>query len=96
MAELAPPWRGEVNCKNMWCVYVLESLKDGGYYIGCSSDFEKRVVHHNSGHTKSTKFRRPFKLIYKECHDEQGMAYSREKELKSYKGGKAFKKLINK
>jgi len=33
-------------------VYILESLKNGKYYIGYSSDAEKRLRVHNQGITK--------------------------------------------
>ncbi|MEI6479299.1 MAG: GIY-YIG nuclease family protein [bacterium] len=33
----------------MWFVYILKSLKDGRYYIGSTSDIEKRVERHNHG-----------------------------------------------
>ena len=36
-------------------VYILESLRDGRYYIGSTKDIEKRLKHHKSGFTHSTK-----------------------------------------
>ena len=88
--------RGEVNRNrlNMWNVYVLKSLKDSGYYIGCTSDLSKRLKEHNCGYNISTKNRRPFKLVFYEKHEGQKEAFAREAEIKSYKGGRAFKKLI--
>lgn len=95
MVELAPPRRGEVNNnRHMWKVYILKSRKDDGYYVGCSSNIDERFRAHNRGYNISTKNRRPFDLVYFENYDNSEMAYSREKEIKSYKGGEAFKKLI--
>ena len=75
-------------------VYVLQSLKDGRYYIGVTSNIKKRLEFHNSGKQRSTKKRIPFKLIYfEECVDKLA-ALRREKQIKSFKGGEAFTKLI--
>lgn len=78
----------------MYSVYVLQSEKDGGFYIGCSSDIENRIACHNSGKTVSLKHRRPLKLVYTETYTSAKEAFEREKAIKSYKGGIAFKKLI--
>ncbi|KKS85747.1 MAG: Excinuclease ABC C subunit domain protein [Parcubacteria group bacterium GW2011_GWA2_43_11] len=77
-----------------WTVYILQSKKDGGYYIGCSKDVRKRLEQHNSGYNKSTKFRTPFVLLCTEIYNTQAEAYSREKQIKKYKGGNAFKKIV--
>ena len=75
-------------------VYILLSKKDGKHYIGSTSNVGKRLLHHNSGKQKSTKHRIPFELIYNEKYDDKKNALQREKQIKSYKGGEAFKKLI--
>ena len=75
-------------------VYILQSLKDGRYYIGESGNVEERLLFHNSGRQRSTRTRIPFRLILiEECAD-RGEALKREKQIKSWKGGEAFKKLI--
>ncbi len=76
-------------------VYILQSQKDDGYYIGYSPDVAKRLDYHNSGRQRSTKSRIPFKVIYTEKYNSKKEALIRERQIKSYKGGKAFKKLIN-
>ncbi len=80
----------------MYYVYILKSLKDEGYYIGCTKNINKRIYEHNKGKTRSLKNRRPLILVYIEKHDNVNNAYKREKEIKSYKGGNEFKKLIKK
>ena len=67
----------------MFYVYVLQSMKDGLLYTGISGDPERRLKDHNSGMTKSTKGRRPFKLIYTEECGDRRQAREREKYLKS-------------
>lgn len=69
-------------------VYILRSLKDGKYYVGLTSNIEKRLEYHNSGRVRSTKHRTPFELLYKEVYATRSEAREREKYLKSYKGSK--------
>jgi len=52
----------------MYNVYVLISLKGYKFYIGFSENTEQRLKDHNPGSNKSTKNRRPFKLICTEAH----------------------------
>jgi putative endonuclease len=54
-----------------------------------------RLKHHNSGANKSIKRNRPWLLLYKEQFTNNKSAWLREKQIKSYKGGNAFKKLIH-
>lgn len=75
-------------------LYILQSLKDNGYYVGISSNLGKRLQKHDKGGVRSTKTRRPFKLIYSEKFEDYIRARSREKEVKSYKGGNKFRELI--
>ena len=78
----------------MYFVYILQSCKDSKYYIGSTSDIKQRLRYHNSGRQRSTKHRIPFILVhYEECVDKE-TAIKREREIKSYKGGMAFKRLI--
>lgn len=77
-----------------WFVYILQSLKDNRYYIDSTNNLKRRLVEHNRGKTKSLKNRRPLRLIYKEKFDSRKEVYSREKYLKSLKGGNQFKKII--
>jgi putative endonuclease len=78
----------------MYFVYILKSLKDNKYYIGSTSDIQKRLIFHNSGLQRSTKSRVPFELVYQEEYPDKRSAIAREMQIKSYKGGEAFKKLI--
>lgn len=75
-------------------VYILQSLKDFKYYIGTTSNLNSRLDFHNKGLQRSTKSRIPFKIVYSEEHPNKKSALLREKQIKSYKGGNAFYKLI--
>ena len=80
--------------KTEWFVYVLKSLRDGKLYIGISMDPERRLQEHNKGKTKSTKSRRPFKLIYREKCGTLEKARSLEKYYKTGFGREKLKELI--
>ena len=75
-------------------IYILKSLRDGRYYIGETHNPEARLEFHNSGKQRSTKNRIPFILILTEEYSDRAEALKREKQIKSWKGGQAFKKLI--
>ncbi|RZM09072.1 MAG: GIY-YIG nuclease family protein [Pedobacter sp.] len=75
-------------------VYILQSLKDGKYYIGETSDLNARLDFHNGGRQRSTRSRIPFKLELVEVFDTRDVALMREKLIKSWKGGEAFRKLL--
>ena len=66
----------------MYFVYVLQSAKDKSYYIGYTSNIERRLWENNEGRTGYTKLKRPWKLIYKEEYKTMSGAMTREKYFK--------------
>ena len=76
-------------------VYILRSKKDNKYYIGSTSDVMARVSFHNAGLQRSTKNRIPFELVLFEEYNSKEEALKREKQIKSWKGGIAFQKLLS-
>jgi len=76
----------------MYYVYVLESAKDNGFYIGFSSDLKLRFKNHIDGQVDATKHRRPLILIYYESYSDKKLAQEREIKLKQF--GLAYKELI--
>ena len=79
----------------MYTVYILFSEKDNKRYIGSTSNLNRRLNEHNLGLVKSTKNRRPFKLIYTEEFKNKSFALKKEKFLKTGKG-REYLKNINK
>jgi putative endonuclease len=73
-------------------VYILKSLKDGKFYTGCTADLKKRLKQHNAGRARSTKARRPLKLVYWETLATRSEAMKRERRIK--KIGRAGKKAL--
>ena len=80
----------------MYKVYILKSLKDPRYYVGHCEDLDIRLERHNKGYVKSTKPFRPWQVIYTEEFETKKQAFRREMVIKLYKGGNAFKKLVDK
>jgi putative endonuclease len=80
----------------MFYVYILKSLSDGKYYVGHTNNIERRIEDHNRGKNKSVRNRGPFEIIYKEEFPARLEAIRRERQIKSYKGGEAFKRLLSK
>ena len=75
-------------------VYILKSKIVNRYYIGYTNDLRRRLYEHNSGKTKSLFKYIPLEIIYKEEYKTIEEARRRERQIKSYKHGEAFKKLI--
>ncbi|MGB9609057.1 MAG: GIY-YIG nuclease family protein, partial [Minisyncoccia bacterium] len=63
-------------------LYILKSLNFNRYYIGISSDLDKRIKKHNNKSVRSTKFYIPWKLVYFEEFDNKTLARKRELFLK--------------
>ena len=55
----------------------------GNYILGWTIDLKRRFKEHNEGLGISTKFRRPFELIYYEACKSEKLAIRREKQLKT-------------
>ena len=71
--------------------YILKSLKDNQFYTGSTKDLKTRLKQHNDGLVESTKFRRPFNLIYYEACLNDHDARVREQYLKSAWGKRYIK-----
>ena len=75
-------------------VYVLESLKTGGLYIGYSANLDKRLHEHNKGLTFSTKPYRPWHLIFYKAYLNQDDVKRRERYLKTSQGSRLLKRML--
>ena len=68
--------------RNMYYVYILKSEKDNTLYIGKTNNVIRRLAEHNSGHSMSTKSKRPYQLLETIPCATQGDAIGMEKEYK--------------
>ena len=75
-------------------VYVLLSLKNFDFYVGFTENLRKRFKEHNDGKNTSTKFKRPFELIFYEAYRNKYDALRRENYLKSTKGKTTLKSML--
>ena len=75
-------------------VYAMRSFKDGRIYVGLTSNLIRRLREHNNGQTTSTKFWRPWKMIYKKSVSNRIEARIVEKKLKSGYGKEFLKQSI--
>jgi putative endonuclease len=66
----------------MFYTYVLKSNKCDELYIGSTKDLRRRVVEHNKGQVESTKFKKPYILIYYEAYKSELDSRRRESMLK--------------
>lgn len=46
-------------------VYILQSQKNGKYYIGSTNNLERRLSEHNGSKTQSLKYLQPLILVFK-------------------------------
>jgi len=75
-------------------VYVLKSKLDNNLYVGYTTDLRKRFQKHQKGEVTSTKFRRPFELIFYEGYKSMEDAKRRERYLKSSKGKSSLNMML--
>ena len=65
----------------MYYVYLIESLKDGRYYIGQTNNLEERLKYHNRGNVNIQKIKVPgfskdinyFQLVLKLCEKKKDL-----------------------
>ncbi len=69
----------------MYFVYIIESKKDGRYYIGQTESLESRVEKHNSGRNLSTKAYIPWELRWWKEYETRSEALKTEKKIKGIK-----------
>jgi len=78
----------------MFWMYVLQSEKNGRFYIGYSELPDRRLIEHNSGKVPSTRNFRPWKKVYSESFMTEIEAIQREKQVKAMKSRKYILTLI--
>ena len=74
-------------------VYILKSVRHNLHYVGLTADVERRVLEHNSGWVRKTKFYRPYILVYVELVSTRIKARETEKFFKSGYGREVIKEI---
>jgi predicted GIY-YIG superfamily endonuclease len=73
-------------------VYILESVSSPGrFYVGSTTDLDRRVEEHNSGKSAHTAKFTPWRLVTYIAFSDQAKALRFERYLKSG-SGRAFAK----
>jgi predicted GIY-YIG superfamily endonuclease len=70
----------------MYKVYILESLKDGSLYTGVTQNLAERLKEHNSGMSKYSSSKCPFKIVWYCVFKDKSKALQFEKYLKHGSG----------
>ena len=77
----------------MYFVYAISSTRHSYIYVGLTQDLELRIKRHNDGRERTTRFYKPYKLIYSEDCKTRSEARIREKYWKSGIGKEKLKKI---
>ncbi len=77
------------------CCYILYSTKLNKYYVGSTTDIDRRLQEHNRGKEKFTKTGMPWNLVYKEMFNDLKAARQRELYIKKMKSRKFIEALIS-
>jgi putative endonuclease len=75
-------------------VYIIFSATLDKFYIGCTSNLEKRLIEHNQGISIFTSKASDWILKYSKSFDTRELAMKREKEIKNKKSRKYVEWLI--
>ncbi|MDP2207749.1 MAG: GIY-YIG nuclease family protein [Bacteroidota bacterium] len=67
----------------MYFVYIIQSISSKRYYTGSTEDIENRLVEHNRGENKSTRYGVPWKIVHQEVFENRSEAIQKEKQIKS-------------
>ena len=66
----------------MHYVYILESLVDGDFYKGNTTNYLERLQEHNRGENQFTRSKMPWRLIFVQEFATKQKALIQEKKLK--------------
>ncbi len=75
----------------MYCVYILQSIKDKRTYVGYAKNIDIRFEEHMNGKVDATRNRRPFIILFIEESFDLATAKIRERYWKSGAGRRKLK-----
>jgi len=75
-------------------LYIIQSDKEGSFYIGTTQNLDARILRHNQGRSKYTRTKRPLNLVYVEDYPDRSSAMKREYAIKRRKSKDYIAKLI--
>ena len=68
---------------------------DDSFYIGYTSNLDRRLEEHNEGNSRYTSKKTPWKVVYSEEFEEKSDAIKRELFLKKQKSRAFYLRLID-
>lgn len=77
----------------MYHLYIIQNRKNN-YYVGTTKNISDRLKRHNENRSKSTKYKGPWELVYKENFLSRSEAMKREYYIKRQKSKRFLQKLI--
>lgn len=77
----------------MYFVYIIK-LSNNNLYTGSTSNLKQRILDHQQGRVKSTKYKKPLKLIHFEVYKLKSDAQRRERFLKTTEGKRLLRQQI--
>nr|WP_294780943.1 GIY-YIG nuclease family protein [uncultured Flavobacterium sp.] len=75
-------------------VYILFSESKNKFYIGFTSNLEKRIIRHNQKSKGFTGNTNDWKVVYTEKYETKELAHKRELQIKSWKNRIKIQELI--
>jgi putative endonuclease len=75
-------------------IYILQSEKNGRFYIGSTDNVERRFFEHQNGIVKSTRNLRPWVLRFSKEYESLTEARKVEYKLKTFKSRKVIEQII--
>ena len=76
-------------------VYIIQSLRNGRYYIGSTCDLDRRLEEHNRKKSKYTAESGPWKLIFSQEFEKLTSARKVEFWLKRQKDADFIRRIIS-
>ena len=77
-----------------YTVYILQSDRDGSFYVGHTASLGERLRRHNEGRSPYTKAKIPWKVVYQEEYLTRSQAIEREQKLKGKKNRAHIEQLV--
>jgi len=77
-----------------YTVYILQSERDGSFYVGHSASLRERLRRHNEERSPYTKAKIPWRVVYQEEYLTRSQAIKREQELKGKKSRAYMEQLV--
>lgn len=75
-------------------VYILKSDLDGRFYVGSTTDLERRLIQHKQNQTPSTYRMKAYRLMFSQEYKTLQEAREIEKRLKKLKRKDYLQKII--